>query len=977
MHDHKAFNVTIRIRDMRHTFLTTPVNARRGERCIRFALIVIASLFTRSVSAQRSGNNADRFEHEIRPALVKYCFKCHGAKKQEAGLRLDSRKALFKGSDSGRVVVAGKPESSRLMRVLSHAGEVKMPPDRKLKMATRDAFALWIKAGVTWPNSPDGKSAKTDAELLKSHWAFQPIRRPPIPRVDDEGWSRTPVDAFILKKLRKAGLTPSQAADKRTLLRRVTFDLTGLPPTSEQAARYFEDKSPGAYERLVDRLLASPRYGERWGRFWLDVARYADNKGYVFFEEKTFPWAYTYRDYVVRAFNADLPFDRFVLEQLAADRLAPGKDQRALTAMGFLTLGGRFMNNTHDVIDDRIDVVTRGLMGVTVTCARCHDHKFDPIAQAEYYALYGVFRSSIEPVLPPTFRPAASTVAAKKFDAEMRKRLKALNDYVTTKRKALIADGRKRVAEYLLEAYAKRNQPATDDFMLLIPAGGLNPTMVNRWQRHLARAKRNGDPVWTIWHWYADIPDGEFEKQAPAIHKRIAKLNAKSNPLVVEAFRKRSPKSMKEVAATYARLLHSVTDSGMPSKHRDSLSRQMQGDTAPPVVPRMLGYGFLSLLPDRKAQGEYKKLLKSVEQWSIKGPAAPARAMVLRNARQRYQPRIFLRGNPSRPGKPVSRVLPRVVDRKSSVLADGSGRLQLARAVVDSRNPLTARVIVNRIWRHHFGAGLVTTPSDFGTRSQPPSHPRLLDWLASNLMTPQQVEKRGKKVGWAVPTSVFPKRSDLVSRGGHSPPYTSLGFGWSLKKLHRAILLSATYRQRSADRPACRAKDPTNRLLWRMNRRRLGFEAMRDSLLAASGSLDQRIGGKPVNLLAGGFQTRRTIYGFIDRMNLPNLHRAFDFPSPAATSPKRESTTIPPQALYFMNHAFVREAANRLVVSVKADRSSTAIGIGRLYQQLFTRRPSEDELRLAQRYLGASPGVVRWRRYAQALLLTNEFVFVD
>ena len=906
--------------------------------CVSIVALAVALFTTRSASAQRSGNNVDRFEHEIRPVLVKHCFKCHGAKKQEAGLRLDSRKALLKGSDEGRIVIPGKPEASRLIRVLSHAGEVKMPPDRRLSKATRDAFALWIKSGVIWPNSPDGKSAKSDAELLKSHWAFQPIRRPPVPRVDDDGWSRTPVDAFIHRKLKSAGLTPSQAADERTLLRRVTFDLTGLPPTPEQALRFFGDKSPGAYERLVDRLLASPRYGERWGRFWLDVARYADNKGYVFFEEKTFPWAYTYRDYVVRAFNADLPFDRFVIEQLAADRLSPGKDRRALTAMGFLTLGGRFMNNTHDVIDDRIDVVTRGLMGVTVTCARCHDHKFDPIAQAEYYALYGVFRNSIEPVLPPTFRPGTQSSAAKKFDAEMRKRLKALNDYVTTKRKALIADGRKRVAEYLLEAYAKRNQPATDDFMLLIPAGGLNPTMVNRWQRHLARAKRNDDPVWKIWHWYADIPDGEFEKQAPAVHKRVTKLNAKSNPLVLREFRKRPPKSMKEVAGTYARLLHSASDSRMRSKHRDELSRQMHGDDAPPVVPRMLGYGFLSLLPDRKAQGEYKKLLKAVEQWSIKGPAAPPRAMVLQDAKQRYQPRIFLRGNPSRPGKAVPRVLPRIVDRKSSLLNDGSGRLQLARAIVDPRNPLTARVIVNRIWRHHFGNGLVTTPSDFGTRSQPPSHPRLLDWLASNLVAP--------------------------------------GYGWSLKKLHRAILLSATYRQQSTDRPDCRAKDPANTLLWRMNRRRLGFEAMRDSLLAVGGQLDQRIGGKPVNLLAGGFQTRRTIYGFVDRMNLPNLHRAFDFPSPAATSPKRESTTIPPQALYFMNHAFVRESANRLIVSMKVDRDST-IGIRRLYQQLFTRRPSEAELRLARKYLGASPGLAQWRRYAQALLLTNEFIFID
>jgi hypothetical protein len=558
----------------------------------------------------------------------------------------------------------------------------------------------------------------------------------------------------------------------------------------------------------------------------------------------------------------------------------------------------------------------------------------------------------------------------------MRKRLQALEDFVASKHRALVADGRKRVAGYLAAAYAQRNQPPTDDFMLLIPAGELHPSMVRRWQLYLENAKRRRDPVWTIWHWFADIPDNQFAAKRDSVTQRVQSLDpakAPVNRLVLAAFRNRPPRTMNDVAACYAELLHAVDAEwtsrpvaatkpkrkrngghGFADPDKEQLRQVFYGPDSPPNVPRTMGYGSLSLLPDREAQAVLQKLIKAVEKWSMTGPAAPPRAMVLVDAGRTYQPRIFRRGNPSRPGRHVPRVLPRFVGPPNAFPATGSGRLALAKAIVDPRNPLTARVIVNRIWQQHFGLGLVTTPSDFGTRSMPPSHPELLDWLATEL-----IGKGGKR----------------KAEGGRA---------WSLKHIHRLIVTSATYQQSSgvtnqqSEIRNPQSVDPENRLLWRMNRRRLDFEAMRDSLLAVAGELDQKLGGPPVNLLGNNFESRRTLYGFVDRMNLPGLYRAFDFPSPAATSSGRDTTTIPPQALYLMNHQFVRQAAERLprrhdVVSCKKKDER----VERLFAIVFNREPSPAERRLARAFLGVKPGPEDWSRFAHGLLMTNEFVFVD
>ncbi|MBV9124180.1 MAG: DUF1549 domain-containing protein, partial [Planctomycetes bacterium] len=409
------------------------------------------------------------FESRIRPILAEHCLSCHGPEKQRGGLRLDSREGVLKGNAAGPVLIPGHPDQSRLIRAIGYDGRIKMPPPGKLPPEAIADLKTWVRMGAPWPQDQKAGTlqVQTPAEAWKNHWAFQPLRPPVVPAVKQSAWVRSPVDAFILARLEEKGLTPAPPADRRTLLRRATFDLIGLPPTPQEIADFEADRSPDAFARVIDRLLASPQYGERWGRYWLDVARYADTKGYVFTEERKFPCSYSYRDYVIRSFNEDLPYNQFILQQLAADQLPLGEDKRPLAAMGFLTLGNRFMNNPHDIIDDRIDVVTRGLLGLTVSCARCHDHKFDPIPTRDYYSLYGVFASCAEPTVPPLFADPPKTPQYLAFQKELDKREAKLRDFVRAKRKQVIDGAMTRVAEYLLAAHARRGQPKTDEFMLL------------------------------------------------------------------------------------------------------------------------------------------------------------------------------------------------------------------------------------------------------------------------------------------------------------------------------------------------------------------------------------------------------------------------------------------------------------------------------------------------------------------------------
>jgi cytochrome c553 len=928
------------------------------RRSLSFFLFPFVFFVCFVVSSSAAQPGAELFEARVRPVLVDKCYRCHGPQKQMSGLRLDSREALLKGGDNGPVLRPGDPDGSSLIQAVRHQGDRKMPPKEKLPDDALGALVEWVRKGAPWPEGRVGP-ADSIASAARRHWAFQPVQKPLLPAVKDTAWPQTSIDRFLLARLEEKGLTPSPRADRRTLLRRVTCDLIGLPPAPEEVAAFEADPSPDAFAKVVDRLLASPHYGERWGRYWLDVARYADTKGYVFFEEAPYPWAYTYRDYVIRAFNEDLPYDRFLLEQLAADRLPLDSDRRPLTALGFLTVGGRFMSNQHDIIDDRIDVVTRGLLGLTVTCARCHEHKYDPIPQQDYYALYGVFASCAEPTVPPLFAEPPATKEYAAFAKEMQARERKLAEFVAAKHAELVNAAKARVAEYVLAVHAARNQPNTEEFMLLADGGDLNPTMIFRYRGYLERTQKTHHPVWALWHALADLPETDFPAKAAALGVEFAARSEPSrplNPLVVGAFAARPPKTLTEAAQRYGDLLNGVerlwqerlreavqarrsAPAALSDPALEELRQVFHGAEAPANVA-LLPYGDLSLLPDRASQAKLQELRKAVEQWRATGPAAPPRAMVLEDLPVPYQPHVFRRGNPNNPGEAVPRRFLQVLSgARAEPFRDGSGRRELARAIASRDNPLTARVLVNRIWLHHFGAGLVRTPSDFGLRSEPPSHPELLDHLATAFMDS----------------------------------------GWSIKKLHRLILLSAAYQQRSDDRAECRRVDPENALLWRMNRRRLDFEATRDALLAAAGHLDRRVGGPSVQDLASAGATRRTLYGYLDRLNVPGLYRTFDFPSPDATNPQRDLTTVAPQALFLMNHPFSIECARRLlrredVVSEK----DHAAKITRIYRILYGRIPKPEELQLAREFLGTSgASETAWERYAQALLMANELVFVD
>ena len=432
---------------------TFPPNFQRGSWFARFILsarwrptlrcnscrsTLAAPIRRRAQPATGSAPSADDiefFEKHVRPLLVANCFECHGEKKQEAGLRLDAKKPAMRGGDEGPVIKTGDPEASKLVAAVRYSGDIQMPPSGKLPADKIEILANWIKRGTPWPEHGNvTPSADDRADRAKSHWAFQPVREPPVPAVRQSDWIRTPIDNFILARLEGAGISPGKPADRRTLIRRVTLDLTGLPPTPAEVDEFISDTSPSAFEKVVERLLASPRYGERWGRFWLDLARYADTKGYVFQEDRNYPFAHVYRDWVIRAFNEDLPYDQFLIQQIAADRYPrdPANNPH-LAAMGFLTVGRRFLNNKNDIIDDRIDVVMRTTMGLTVSCARCHDHKFDPIPTADYYSLAGVFDASVEkllPIAPPseefrTRRPRAGAKARQRFCGEKRVELEA------------------------------------------------------------------------------------------------------------------------------------------------------------------------------------------------------------------------------------------------------------------------------------------------------------------------------------------------------------------------------------------------------------------------------------------------------------------------------------------------------------------------------------------------------------------------
>jgi mono/diheme cytochrome c family protein len=736
-------------------------------------------------AAPPDGPALEYFEKKVRPLLLDHCVKCHGPQKSKGGLRIDSAAGLARGGESGAVVRPGRPEESLLIRAVRQTGDLKMPPSGKLTEREIADLAAWVKAGAVWPGgegtTPVAPAAVAAAKFTAEQtgfWAFKPVKDRPPPPHQVAGWPASPLDQFLARKRAERGLSTTPPADKRTLIRRATFDLTGLPPAPPEIDAFLADDSPGAFARVVERLLASPHYGEHWGRHWLDVVRYAESTAND--ANAVMRYAWRYRDYVVNAFNQDKPYDQFIVEQLAGD-LLPTADarQRAerVIATGFLMLGPKALAETDkeqvllDIADEQIDVTGRAFLGLTLGCARCHDHKFDPIPTADYYALAGIFRG-----------------------------IEVLKDRVP------------------------------------------NASM---WQE-----------------WPLEVPGGP--------------------PLVVMAPKEGTPTTLK------------VHLRG---------NRFTLGPTVPRRFPQVLA-------------GEDQPLLPTAQ----------------------------------------------------------SGRLELARWIGSPANPLTARVMVNRIWQGHFGTGLVATSDNFGRRGDAPSHPELLDWLAARF-----VES-----------------------------------GWSVKAMHRLLLLSSAYQMECNPNARGLAADPNDRLLWRMPRRRLEAEVLRDTLLATSGRLDRKVGGNDVievvfkaaevldakrgfvvNRVNGNhpcYNTpRRSLYLPVIRNALPDVLALFDAADPYAVTAVRNETTVPSQALFLLNNPFVREQALHFARSLLADaRSSDADRLRAAYARALGRPPAAVELTEAAGFIkdyttaarakgrpDADCRLAAWQSYCQLLFCSNEFLYVD
>ena len=900
--------------------------------------------------AKLTAPETEFFENKIRPLLSENCYKCHSkdSEKIKGGLLLDSRDGVLKGGNTGPALVPGRPEKSLIIQAVHYKDkDLQMPPnDRKLSDAQIADLEAWVKMGAPDPRVAGAEEPHrygVDLAKAKKHWSYQPIVQPAVPAVaDSRHWIQTPVDAFILAKLVEKTLAPSVPADKVTLLRRATFDLAGLPPTAEEVEDFLGDTSTNAFARVVNRLLNSPRYGERWGRYWLDLAHYADTKGAVGNNaDPRYLYSYTYRDWVIRALNEDLPYDQFLLQQIAADQLPLGEDKRPLAALGFLTLGNRFNNQPNDIIDDRIDLIGKGAMAMTITCARCHDHKFDPISSRDYYSLHGVFNSCVEPKEGPLLEPPQETPATKEFHRELAGREKALEDFRDEAGRKLSLDRVNKMGDYLLALYEFKyhtNDMARDAF---IQKRGLSAGLARAWETSLKGWQKKHHPIFAPWFAFAELAPRDFPAKTRELSARFYSNHDSGhplNPMVARLFVS-APTSLGQVAARYEMLFAKVEKEWRSLL--DSHEARVKIASTPPPEPTALSDKnaeevrqilFAKNSPtyldekrvndlinrDDRLRNRRNALVRAVNDLKSSHPGSPPRAHVLADADKPKDSYVFLRGNSGSKGPVVPRQFPEVLagDQRQP-FQRGSGRLELAKAIASPANPLTARVFVNRVWLHHFGEGLVKTPDDFGTRSEPPSHPELLDYLAARFMAE----------------------------------------GWSIKKLHRWIMLSSVYQQGSEDNPRFAQIDPENRWLWQMNRRRLEFEALRDTLLFIGGKLDLTMGGPSVRLNAEPYPRRRTVYGQVDRNNLPNMFSTFDFANPDLTTGKRDSTIVPQQALFMMNSPLAVEQARDLVrrEDFKAlIREEDRLRL--LYQIIYQRDPTDTETKLAMNYLAKESG---------------------
>lgn len=935
----------------------------------RCAVVAIAlSLAITGRADEGAADSADFFEKTIRPILVARCVECHGPDAAESELRLDSKEAFAAGGSRGEPLVGTEnPKAGLFGQAIRHENDLEMPPSGKLPEEELAALEKWIAAGAPWPETAGGLRVASIEERRQQdrsqHWAFQPIARPVPPGVANAEACVTPIDRFLVAKLEEKGLAYSPEADRYTLLRRASFDLIGLPPTYEEVQAFESDSRPDAWERAIDRLLASPRYGERWGRHWLDVARYADTSGYAFQRDNRYPYAFTYRDYVIRSLNQDLPYDRFVQEQLAADLLPEPRSPEALAALGFLTVGRDF-NNGQDNLDDKIDVVSRGLLGLTVSCARCHDHKYDAIAIGDYYSWYGIFASSKQPEELPLIVPERERDRYKDFFAGLAEKQKEVENFERQIHQEIVDQAFKSFADYVLRTQydlPAMNEPRPEG--LTLEDKNVRRRMQDRFKEWLDERRKEADSPFAPLLAVIDLPEAEFPAKlaetVAAWRNEVGAVQGSDaeTPValamkrtILERFDAKMPARRMDAifvaAKTYQEAIEAAR-TALAAKEAPSAESpvsapaphvaKLEPIVAAEAFPANVSFEKSRDYQDREDRNRIQEVQKKAKQFEADHADPPPRAMALEQ-NGKHDPRIFKRGNPGSPGDVVPRQFIPVVAKAEAKPYETGGRLELARDVASAENPLTARVVVNRVWMHHFGEPLVTSPSDFGVRTEKPVQAELLDYFAGRLID-----------------------SD-----------------WSLKALHREILTSNAYRQSDRFDEKAYAADPENRLHWRYERRRLEWEPLRDSIVGAAGRLDTAMHGKAVDLFKQPYSGRRSVYAFIDRQALPQTFRAFDLASPDQSSARRPETVVPQQALFLMNSSFAQSHADALRDRVLASSDATAERIANLFRITLSRDPSSDEAELCSAFVAGREGdAAAWSELCQSVLMSSPFTFVD
>lgn len=786
--------------------------------------------------------DARYFERKIRPILAERCYSCHSsqAKVLHGGLHLDSRQALQQGGDSGPTVIAGDPDESLLIQVIRYGGDMQMPPKGKLPDSEIHELTEWVKRGAFYPGNAvehHPQVQKVDIQEGRKFWSFQPVCEQPLPEVRNTGWPKTRLDHFVLSELERQSLAPAPPADATTVIRRLSFDLTGLPPSPESVQAYVADPSPLAIERLLDDLLSSPRYGEKWARVWLDLARYSDQTESWLLQEGQ---AHFYRDWVVNALNQDMPYDEFVRQQLAVDLIA-GSSPEDLAALGFVGLSPTYWKELQlpcevikvivaDEWEERVDAVCSTFLGLTVACARCHDHKFDPISSADFYAIAGVFASSRQV-------------------------------------------GRPLVAE---ELYAPV-RTAKEEVAKLEPE--LTKLKAEIEKRQVEKSKQEKLAESTT----APSSEGNWSIAASSSSDELRALQVKLDDLTSKIAQ------LKATPLYDAPLVNALSE--------ESLFVERAGDK-----------------PENGTKLVYRP-----------GPQDLP---------------LFTRGDPNRPGEIVPRGFLKVLAQGSDSFQSGSGRLELAKAITSDAASLAARVIVNRVWLAHFGQGIVSTPSNFGSQGARPTHPELLEDLSARFIS----------------------------------------HGWSLKWLHREILLSATWQQSVQATEKANERDPSNRWLSHFNRRRHDFEAWRDAILVASDSLDLTVGGVAANLDEKE-NRRRTLYCMVHRRELSTTFQIHDFPDPNQHSPHRFCTTTPLQGLYALNGPLLLEQSQLLHARLELEYPDDEVArLDRAHWLLFSRPATASQQQLGLEYLAEATGMKRaerWIQYLHALVVSNEMLFLD